>query len=223
MKINQYFFLIALLLTITSLTAQSNSESNSYFLQLGVGRTMLNHFEQIGFNQTVTSNALMAEIGQERGYWRVGAYLQTTDRYEYSSFQIERKEMGFYAKANLAPIVKLLPYGVDPYLYASTGMQKSLFRNVNDTNSSPDLINDKMNHSFGGGLDLGRKLLVMGVHYAYTPGATTFTDAELGVLDFQTTTHSLQLRLSIRLTDKLFTGGRICPRFGKKKKGQTRF
>ena len=223
MKINHFFFSIALLMLAMPLKSQSNRSGNDYFLQIGVGRTMLNHFQQIGFNQSKMSNSLIAEIGPEKGLWRIGGFIQTPETYEYSAFQLERKKMGIYGKANLAPFIKSLPYGIDPYLHAGANMQKTIFRNANENSASAELLNDDIRYAFGGGLDIGRRLFILGIHYSFSPDSVLLNDPELGPLNFQTTTHSLELRLSVRLSSKMFGGNGICPKFGKKKKGQTKF
>lgn len=223
MKINQVVLLICLLLSCTLLYGQGYRHSeNSFFLQLGVGKTVYSHHQQIGFSSAQKSNAVIGEIGMEKGYWRLGVYAQTDDQYQFSTFHLSQKDMGVYGKLNLAPLIRMLPYGIDPYLHAGVGMTKGSFQNMNSEQGSPMYLS-QMNKSFGAGLDIGRKLVIIGIHYSYSPSKMTFNDVDLGELNFFTSTHNLQVRASIRLSSRFFGKSKFCPKFGKKKKGFTAF
>lgn len=209
------------------LPIEGQSQSNPYYLQGGVGTSVLSHHQQLGFKQTSAAKFAYVEGGRERSMLRFGLFYSQGQQLSFFTYQLEEELKGLYVKLNLGPFISFLPYGIDPYLFGSAAMKHDYFKqevmNSEGLTEMQKITQMSFSNSVGAGVDIGRKILVLGLQYNYTPGKANFLRPDGDALEIFTSKHAFTVSLGIRIRPQVGQSGMRCPRFGKRSKGNTSF
>ena len=227
MKSQFYLLLIMLFAFVSESQAQKRNNNNPFYVQAGIGLDIYNHHKQVGFNSVSNAKFAYLEVGSERGIFKAGLFYTLGQKHQFYTYELEEDLQGLYVKLNLGPFIQFLPYGIDPYVFGSAAMKHTYFKqaviNPEGITEMQKITNMSFNNSFGTGIDIGRKIFVLGFQYAYSPGKATFLRPEGDPLTLFTSKHSFSVSLGIRIRPSLGGSGLRCPRFGKRSKGNTSF
>jgi hypothetical protein len=217
-------FIIALFLLGFSILLQG--QTSKWFVQVGGGYLAINQIEQLGFDSEGPAILAAVEVGKTFQPLSVGVQQSFFQEYVFYRYGIKQQIQTIYAKYSLNQLTDLLPYGVDPYLMAGAAFTTNRFLTFDNTD--PDLpgpegqeIYKSPGYTVGGGLQIGSRSIIFGMHYQYSPGQNSFTLSDFETLPFATGVHLFSIDMAIRLTAPSMKKHSKCPRFGGK--GMLRF
>lgn len=214
------FFKTMLLSTLVScLVTSAIGQKSKWYLQLGGGYNLMDRVEQLGFDRTGPSGFMYAEIGRTFRPLSVGVQESAKQSYDFYKYRIHIHSQMVYAKYNFNHMMDWLPVGLDPYVkVGATLLHVSL-----DTYQEADFAarldrSTKMRpaYTFGAGVQIGSRHVVLGMHYEYTPGKDVFDVSDFGSLPFATGVHTMTIDAAIRIFEPSKSRRSKCPRFGGK-------
>ncbi|MEL6987434.1 MAG: hypothetical protein AAGK97_06350 [Bacteroidota bacterium] len=217
---------IFFLVFIIPLQMDAQRNANPFYVQVGGGKDVYVQSQQVGFNNTGTANHVYAEFGTSKGVLRPGIFYTWNEKQSFFTYTMESQTQGVYLKLNLSPYIRFIPYGIDPYISGTFGMEKNKFTNLtDDSEGNPQIeVSNTMraSNTFHAGVDIGRKLFILSFQYTYKPGSVTFQRQDVDALQLYNGKHAFDVRLGIRLSPNKNNRTR-CPKFGRRSKGNTSF
>lgn len=210
-----------LLFSFLSITVSSIGQNSQWYLQLGGGYFLLNQIEQLGFESKTPAGHLIGEIGKTFQPLSIGVQQSFLQRYSFYRYDIKQRLQTVFAKYSLNHLTDLLPYGLDPYVMVGASFTTNRFITYQENDAGIlERISEertvKPGYTYGAGIQVGSRKLILGLQYQYTASKDDFTLADFNTLPFATGSHLISLNVGLRIMAPQFGRGSRCPRFGGK-------
>lgn len=207
---------------VASGSATDPIKRKTYFIEFDLSYPYYHHYNQVLFKRNGLGLGGAASVGHRRVPIYLEYFYQSPLTFKYRNNEVSESYQEIGLRYNLNHLTYLIPYGIDPYLGGGLMFRNSEFKqeNLDPTAPEPLLLSHQqkaVTYKLSGGVKVGNRSIVLGLHYDYLPGGLSIPNSELNDLRLYNGMHVFSLRVGFRLNS--VPGRRIkCPRFNTKQK-----